>query len=998
MKINRLTSLLVLAALAFTTGYSQELQGNAAGGKLSGASRIRMNEAGTAPVFILFDPSKAPTAEELKPALFGSRPEDAFMEIRSESDDAAMVHTRFQQQYKNVNVDGNVYIFHSRNGKVVSANGYFFPNPDLSVIPAFSEEQVLDYALNGMKQKLSKESIESSTVELVVCLQDKKAVLAYKCGVISNHPLVNQLVYVDAQTGTVLREVSRLCAIDVPGTAHTQFSGNQPIVTDGLSPTNFLLRESGRGNGIETYNSATSDFYTDTDNDWNNINGSQDQFATDVHFGAEATYDFFMDHFGRNSFDGQGSTIRSFVNDEGVGVNAYWSGGGDNTMHYGNGDENYFPVASLEVAGHELSHGVTEYSAGLEYQGESGALNESFSDIFGNTIRFLSAPAQASWFIGDQILRPGGSGDAAFRNMSNPNEFMNPDTYGGLYFNTGDIVHYDSGIQNFWYYLLVEGGNGTNDIGDAYTVNAIGLTDAMKIAYRNLAFYLTPTSTFADARDGAEQAAIDLFGVCSPQHLETIHAWYAVGVGSETPGNVEASFTSTNNFGCTAPLTASFTPDHSYPVYSWNFGDGSPLSTSPNPTHTYTAAGNYTVTLIVSNNSGCMDTDTIAVENAVIIGAVDPIADFSVASVLLANEVAYFTDESLYGATAWEWNFGDGGTSTDQNPVHTFAVSGVYNVSLTVHNCHGTDVIVIPVEVSDYIIFCDVPETNRASGVIYDSGGENGTYYDNEYCTLLIDPCNAQSITLTMDELELEFGFDYLTVYDGDNPNGMPIATFNGTSLQQPVTAVSGKMYLLFTSDVSYVQSGFRMSYTSNIITPNSSSGAFTASATSPVAGETVFFTNQSAGHPVSWLWNFGDGGTSTEPNPMHVFAAQGNYTVTLTVTYCNGFTDVATHTYVVQSVGIGELSAAEHLLTVSPNPFRSEFVVAAGEIVQHMKLKIVDLSGRTVYTQDENGLITEGIVVTPGALSAGQYLLEASYERMNGTAAFERCRIQVVR
>ncbi len=993
-----ITTYLFLLGITLTTSlYAQELSGTAANEKVKGAVRVRMNEAGSFPLSIRFSSSHGQSIEELKKSIFGTRQQDALVVERSETDELGITHTRYQQQYNHLNVEGNVYIFHSRNGIVSSANGSFLPEINVSTTPVLSEEQALDLALKGMKQPLTREVLESHTTELVVLPINGSAFLAYKCVVSSHQPIaVSSWVYVEANSGKILKELNQLCSFDSEGTGHSQFSGIQTITTDSISPGVFQLRDLSRGDGIETINFLSSSVYLDTDNNWNNVNPSMDEFAVDAHFGAEATYDFYLDQFGRSSYDNAGGFIRSYVNDPGVGVNAYWDGS-LNEMHYGNGDQTYFPVISLEVVGHEISHGVTQYTAGLIYEGESGALNESFSDIFGNTIRFLNAPDSATWYIGDQLLRPGQSGFAAFRNMANPNEFENADCYNGLFFNNGDVVHFDSGIQNFWYYLLVEGGSGTNDIGNAYSVNGIGLNDAMQIAYRNLAYYLTPSSSFLDARDGAELAAADLFGPCSPQVEATIAAWYAVGVGPETSQNFTLQMIIDNNFACSAPLTTSFSSNFSYDTYLWHFGDGN-TSTLAAPSHTYNANGNYTVTLEVSSSVGGGCQDSVTVANAVVIDAIDPVADFSMPLIISTETPIQFTDASLYGPTSWNWNFGDGGTSTAQNPQHTFTDADFYDVQLIVENCHGTDTIVIQIEVVDYFLFCSESTTTKASGIIYDSGGASANYLDNQLCTLTIIPCNAQSITMNIEEMDLEPGYDFLTIYDGENDLSPVLATLNGSQSGGTIVANSGKMYLVFTSDFSITYSGFKLAYTSIIAPPGTFAPNFSTDPGVPVVNIPTQFFDQTPGVPVSWSWSFGDGGTSTDENPIHTYTANGTYIVTLEVEFCDGSIASSSGSLLVKNVDLDELSVHTNALLVAPNPFSDEFVIQTkDESIRNLEIKLLDLSGRVVYSMSEKQPSANGTIVSPGVLTSGQYVLEASYERANGGVGLERFKLQVI-
>lgn len=892
-----------LTILSFSLSFSftaQELKGNEANNKITGATRIRISSDYSSVAFAQFGSSNSydtSNLELLNRSLFGTRSEDSWTRIRSEEDNIGMVHSRFQQVYKGLEVDGSVYLFHSKNGKITAVNGTFYPNIELDITPSITKEQAISNALNHLQLSGQPQIAHTDETALVIATINKSHVLSYKCAIHSRTPLINKWVYVDAQTGKIIREINKMCNADVPGVGHTQFSGTQTITADQVSPTQFLLQESGRGNGIVTINSDTGSPYVDNNNDWNNVNATLDEFATDVHFGAEATYDFFFNNFGRDSYDGAGGIITSYVNDVSVGVNAYWSGGPANEMHYGNGDAtDYFPVASLEVAGHELAHGVTEYSAGLIYADESGALNESFSDIFGNTIRFLNAPSFATWYIGDQILRPGSSG-GPFRNMANPNEFENADTYGGLFFNNGDIVHYDSGIQNFWYYLLTEGGTGTNDNSDLYAVTAIGMNDAMQIAYRNLAFYLTPNSTFMDSRDGSEQAAIDLFGLCSIQHNETIHAWFAVGVGpAENGAQVVADYSISPNFSCTAPLNATFTPtSSSYEAYFWDFGDGT-TSTGIAPSHSYSTNGSFTVTLTVTNTLNCPGSDVLVTTNAVVINPIDPIAGFTTDAAYVAGSASNFMDTSLYAPFSWSWNFGDGATSTFQNPTHTFSATGFYDVELIVENCAGFDTTIVQIEVIDYILMCTTTFTDKPSGVIYDSGNSTGNYQDNESCSLLIQPCGASSITLNALEMDIEAGYDYIYVYDGIDATGIPLYTYNGNDLGTPLTATSGSMFIQFESDFTVIGAGFKLSYTSTL-TSNPPSADFIVSTTTPQIGDPVLFQDISVINPIAWSWDFGDGvGTSTLQNPSYSYSALGTYTVELIVTNCLGLMDTISY------------------------------------------------------------------------------------------------------
>jgi hypothetical protein len=207
--------------------------------------------------------------------------------------------------------------------------------------------------------------------------------------------------------------------------------------------------------------------------------------------------------------------------------NAFWT---HNLLAFGDGNNNNPPV-ELDVVAHELTHGVTQYEANLQYYGESGALNESFSDILGKAVEFDVFGDTATWLMAKYFQNNG------LRNLSNPNLKNQPDTYmGDMWYAGSDDsggVHYNSGVQNFWFYLLSKGGSGVNDHEFSYSVNPIGIDAAAKIVYRNLTEYLGPWSEYLDSRIGSLLATADLYGSNSSVYQEVDKAWDAVGVVDE---------------------------------------------------------------------------------------------------------------------------------------------------------------------------------------------------------------------------------------------------------------------------------------------------------------------------------------------------------------------------------------------------------------------------------------------------------------------------------
>jgi Zn-dependent metalloprotease len=300
----------------------------------------------------------------------------------------------------------------------------------------------------------------------------------------------------------------------------------------------YRLRETTRGQGIATINAENGLGFT------NYVDFVQDTFpmvaeinrvGVGIHWASEETYDYYQETYGRNSYDDHGGTILSYANwkENGERNNAFWTSA---FAAYGAGDgENYGSFGTIDIVGHEITHGVTAHSAKLVYQGEPGALNESFSDIFGTAVEFYAVGSEkGDWLNGEDVFK----GLGAIRSLKDPKIFSCPDTYLGEYWyntvNSNDYggVHTNSGVQNHWFYLLSEGGSGENDDGVLFHVTGIGLEDAAAVAYRNLTNYLLPDSRYTDAATYSIQAAGNLFGEESQQVESTRSAWEAVGIYS----------------------------------------------------------------------------------------------------------------------------------------------------------------------------------------------------------------------------------------------------------------------------------------------------------------------------------------------------------------------------------------------------------------------------------------------------------------------------------
>ncbi len=503
------------------------------------------------PGFINFKPEKNISAatifDEYKIA-FGLQKNEEMQISRIDSDNLGVQHYRYNQLFNGIPVEGGEYIVHELYGRSVRANGRIILGIEINTDPVITKQQALDIALKNLRSDkyLWQSEAEENMLKIItkdpdatyypkaeLCIAGpdyfpelKKNHLAYKLNIGSAEPNYYYDIYIDAMTGSELFKLSRIHEENRPGTAVTMYSDTVDIVADHFSG-GFRLREVRDGVNIITYNANNgrnldnaTDF-VDTDNFWNNVNRKLDQTATDVHWGAEMSYDYYKINFNRNSIDDNGMDLVSLVH---VGTNWYnatWNG-----IYMSYGDGNNSPLTDMVVVSHELTHGVTQHTAGLIYAYESGALNESFSDIFG-----VAAKTWAG------VTKPDGSPTWRIvgRNMADPNSSGHPDTYKGRNWRTGSGdnggVHSNSQVQNYWFYMLVTGASGTNDNEDDYDVEAIGIEKAGQIAYRNLAYYLTRSSNYYDARNGSLQAAEDLYGICSNEYKQVAKAWHAVGVG-----------------------------------------------------------------------------------------------------------------------------------------------------------------------------------------------------------------------------------------------------------------------------------------------------------------------------------------------------------------------------------------------------------------------------------------------------------------------------------
>ena len=353
--------------------------------------------------------------------------------------------------------------------------------------------------------------------------------------------------YVDARSGAVLRREEGIQTAD--GSGQSLYSGTVPLTTT-LSGSTYQLKDATRGNTYTTdmnnasdsmfcqlfgSKCATGTLFTDADNLWGTgTNANRQSAAVDAQYGTNMTWDYYKTVHGRNGIFGTGAGSYNRVHYGKNYVNAFWDG---TKMTYGDGDGvSYGPLVSLDVAGHEMSHGVTENSANLTYSGESGGLNEAPPDIFGTLVEFYANNANdpGDYLIDEEFDLASLLG---FRRMDKPSS--DGSSYDCWSSTVGSAdVHYSSGVGNHFFYLLAEG-SGAKTIGgvahnsptcNGSTVTGIGRDAAGKIWYRALTVYMTSNTNYAGARTASLNAARDLYGAGSVQQNAVAAAWSAVSV------------------------------------------------------------------------------------------------------------------------------------------------------------------------------------------------------------------------------------------------------------------------------------------------------------------------------------------------------------------------------------------------------------------------------------------------------------------------------------
>ncbi|MFJ8545153.1 M4 family metallopeptidase [Streptomyces sp. NPDC093586] len=454
------------------------------------------------------------------------------------------VHTRYERTYDGLPVLGGDLVVHrAKSGATQGVTRATNAAIEVATVtPKIAADRAEQQALGAAKAAGSSKTAADSAPRKVIWAADGKPVLAYETvvGGLQDDGTPNELhVITDAATGAKLHEYQGI----ETGSGKSLYSGTVTLGTY-KSGTTYQLYDTGRG-GHKTYNLArktngTGTLFTDADDVWGTgtaSSSSTDQTAAvDAAYGAQVTWDFYKNSFGRNGIKNDGKAAYSRVHYGNQYVNAFWS---DSCfcMTYGDGYGNTNPLTSLDVAGHEMSHGVTSNTAGLNYSGESGGLNEATSDIFGTGVEYYAnnSADKGDYLIGEKIDINGDG--TPLRYMDKPSKDGASKDYWSSSLGSVD-VHYSSGPANHFFFLLAEGSGAKTIDGVSYnsptyngaTVTGIGRAKALQIWYKALTTYMTSTTNYKGARTATLNAASALYGSTSTEYKTVAAAWTAINV------------------------------------------------------------------------------------------------------------------------------------------------------------------------------------------------------------------------------------------------------------------------------------------------------------------------------------------------------------------------------------------------------------------------------------------------------------------------------------
>ncbi len=465
---------------------------------------------------------------------------DDSLVVRSVREDAyGGHHVRLDQYHRGVRVfEGEAIAHYDAEGWRAGVTDALARALDVDVDPAYDADEAVELAVEAAHPEGWAVVSDKPGTELVILRRDGRDRLAWKVQLRhlggTTAPAM-PLVFIDAHEGDVAASFDNLQSLGAAAcTGPTLRYGDQPVdcLEDGGT---YYLEDLDQHLGTYSWNGTTTDLAFVTGG------GTYiaDPTAVESHWGMQRTYDYYAVYHGRVGIDGAAGP--QSVGAHGVGfmgiatrydqayVNAHWDGA---MIAIGDGDgTSAGPFSALDVVAHEYTHGVTQFEAGLTYEGESGALNESMSDVFASAVDRVILGANADpWLIGETVATPGIDGDA-FRSMSNPAlDGVSLDWYDAATVAAAD-VHYSSGIGNLAFYLASVGGTHPRSM-NTVRVTPLGADAAAAVWYLALTNYMTASTNYAGARAATLSATAQIYGAGTDPMRNVGEAWSAVGVKS----------------------------------------------------------------------------------------------------------------------------------------------------------------------------------------------------------------------------------------------------------------------------------------------------------------------------------------------------------------------------------------------------------------------------------------------------------------------------------
>ena len=936
-------------------------------------------------------------------------PKEQFAVTQINEDSKGITHLKTVQRYRGIDIYGSEATFHLSAQKERFMGLFHNIENEINPVPVISSASAILTVksdlklktvvreLNANEKKLLK--YQSPETRLVIYNPEGKTyLLAWE---ITFRPNVVEVwkYFVDAETGSIIHSFNATCS-DGPETATALDLNNisRTINTYLENGTFYLLNtsepmfnpatEEGMIITLDANNTSTTEldyrYVTSTNNTWNS------KPAVSAHYNATRAYEYFLQTHGLNSINGNGGNIISFINvaeDDGSSMeNAFWNG---QAVFYGNGGEYFKPLAgALDVAAHELGHGVISNSANLEYYGQPGAINETYADIFGSMVD------RDDWLIGEDITRTTFSPSGALRDMADPHNmgregdhYWQPRHVSEMYLGTEDNagVHINNGIGIHAYYLYA---------------TAVSKDKAEQVFFHALVNYLTKTSRFIDFRIAVIQSASDLFGEGSAEATEAAKAFDAVGIYEEEV--VQKSQDYEVNPGTEFLLFCNTDLNYSATLALYNGSQASSLSETAmknNPSVT----DNGAEAVFVSADSKIRYISLNPLEQEEIISDQeywDNVAISKDGNRLAAISTQVDTSIYVYDFTSRKWakfrlyNPTTSHFNTDAGGVLyadaiEFDITGEYLIydacnvlsSNTTEDIYYWDIGIIKVwdktgkkfgDGSIFKLYGSLPE-NVSIG--------NPTFSQNSSAIIAFDYIDGNSGEYAILGTNLNTG--ETDVITENSTLGLPSFSKNddriaytalttsdeevvaGINLDQSKIAGSGNPFAMIMNAKwpVYFASGER----DLGLAPVSD---FTADYKSGSAPLEVKYVDLSANDPATWKWTFEGGvpATSAKQNPYVVYNAPGTYRVILETRNEFGVNAITREAYITVSVPTGIPGSAAGEFRAYPNP--------AGELLNiecetDFSFRLYDLKGEIILTGINTGQI--GL----SGIEPGFYILE---------------------